>query len=162
MLGDIAQYEYQPASDVESDEDVPIGKQYSTEEIEAVKNLQIADQVTAPTEQVPSEVAPAPSADPVETVAPEPEKPKKATPGQVQGFQLVQATGLTDTSTPAPKGSEIPNFATATPIPATPLPSQVSKPVSNQPLPAPAPEQRQLNPLEDYSKSKQFAQRTDV
>jgi hypothetical protein len=84
--------------------------------------------------------------------------------GQVQGFQLVQATGLTDTSTPAPKGSEIPHFATATPIPPTPLPSDIAKnalPQSEVPLPMTEPKQFS-NPLTDNSKSKQFTARTDV
>jgi hypothetical protein len=152
MLGDITQYDYQPASDVESDDDIPIAQ--LKEEIVIDQTLK---ENVALDNTVGEEVAPAPPV--VEEVLSD--SPPKKPASSVQGFQLVQATGLTDTSTPAPKGSDIPSFATATPIPHTPLPSEIVQSQSALPTPAPAPE-RQLNPLEDNSKSKQFTQRTDV
>ncbi|KAI8930277.1 Arfaptin-like domain-containing protein [Entophlyctis helioformis] len=85
----------------------------------------------------------------------------------VQGFQLVQATGLTDTSTPAPKGSSLPTFATPSPAslanvpqpPRTDLGFRPSAPPSISPPPAELSEA--YNPLSDNSKSKQFNQRVD-
>jgi hypothetical protein len=88
------------------------------------------------------------------------------TTGPVEGFQLVQATGLTDTSTPAPKGSSIPEFATPTPLMDFKLPTaKGSAPTSSDslpPTPAPVPPPTSYNPLMDESKSKQFTARTDV
>jgi hypothetical protein len=75
------------------------------------------------------------------------------------GFQMVQATDLIDTSTAAPKGSNLPDFATPTPV---------AKPVISPPAPVIAPPLIAPNlvpkatPLEDNSKSKQFNQRFDV
>lgn len=88
--------------------------------------------------------------------------------GHVDGFQLVQATGLTDTSTQAPRGSAIPSFATPTPLSniqmpttnSTFAPGQTSAPLP--PVPAAAPAPADYNPLHDESKSKQFTARTDV
>lgn len=88
----------------------------------------------------------------------------KPRPSSVAGFQLVQATGLTDTSTPAPTGSDIPTFATATPIPSTGMPHELALKRNAAPLLPPVPEPTSLtnNPLNDGSKSKQFNARTDV
>jgi len=143
----------------DEDDNQVLGKQYQpVESVEtvttAVEQVELQEPVQEPvTEKVQ------------EPVQSQPQQPvqNQVKSGQVQGFQLVQATGLTDTSTPAPKGSEIPHFATATPIPATPMPSDVAKnvlPPTEAPLPFSEPKQFS-NPLTDNSKSKQFTARTD-
>lgn len=79
---------------------------------------------------------------------------------QVEGFQLVHATGLTDTAISEPKGSDIPDFATASPTPEMkPLPNVPAQQLPSIPPPS-APECQ--NPLQDGSKSQQFNQRFDV
>lgn len=164
-IGATTEYTYEPESDYEEEEEVkpmykpapveedqiPLGKQFP--------NATVPEPVKPPT---PVEETPvAPTAPAAETPEPVSEKPKQN--GAVEGFQLVQATGLTDTSTPAPKGSEIPSFATPQPVFNTPLPhsaAQPPKPVQNAPMPAEA--NSFSSPLEDNSKSKQFTARTDV
>ena len=172
--GDISQMDlsYQPESEVEesdADENVPLGKLQVQEktEIEQVQQVEQVDQ-TVPVEQALSveQAAPVESAvslpqqtpEPVEREAPLPAQPATLPKGSapVDGFQLVQATGLTDTSTSAPKGSEIPSFATPTPIPslkATPAPVLEAPPVPQA--------SADNNPLMDGSKSQVFRERSD-
>ncbi|KAI8908950.1 Arfaptin-like domain-containing protein [Gorgonomyces haynaldii] len=82
---------------------------------------------------------------------------------EVQGFQLVQATGLMDTSTPEPKGSSIPSFATPSPsaqVPKPQLQSDFAYSTPSMPTATSSPQAPQT-PFEDNSKSKQFNQRFD-
>lgn len=80
----------------------------------------------------------------------------------VEGFHLVQATGLIDTSTPAPSGSHLPTFATPSPSAKQPIPPSAPAQFTSLDVPAPAPAAPMSTPLEDNSKSKQFNQRFDV
>ena len=176
---DLANYSYEPESDVE--DDVPLAESYP----EAVGSTPAVPTETAVVEESvaePPAVAPStqefePNQKPTytqpisealevtEMVAPTNyAKPiEGATP--VEGFQLVQASGLTDTSTPAPKGSSIPEYATATPVPHVPLP-HTAVPTNDAPLQPPMPfppsiSRSESNPLDENSKSKQFNARTD-
>ncbi|KAH6566138.1 hypothetical protein BASA50_006277 [Batrachochytrium salamandrivorans] len=100
---------------------------------------------------------------------PDKDPPASSSHDSVQGFQLVQATGLTDTSTPAPRGSELPTYATPSPAAAVAAASSLSKmphtddharPQAPSITPA-AYEPEHYSPLVDNSKSKQFNQRLD-
>ena len=123
---------------------------------EAVKDLTIDTDNVPLAEQFPSS--------PLSQKSAKPTLEKKATDLQVEGFQLVQATGLSDTATPAPKGSHIPEYATASPA------AQVTKPpppktdfgFSSTTMPQATPAASPVTPFEDNSKSKQFNQRFDV
>ncbi|KAJ3305429.1 hypothetical protein HDV03_001523 [Kappamyces sp. JEL0829] len=155
---------YEPESEVESDvESVHEKEPESDDEPLGLKKTAapLPEAVSMPTETIQA-MPPQPATVPenashaaASTAAP---LPAGSTP--VDGFQLVQATGLTDTSTPSPKGSSIPSFATATPIPDIPMPVRAPLGAPLPPIPAPAP--AASNPLSDESKSKQFTARTDV
>jgi len=177
LEGDISQMDisYTPASDVESDmeDTTPLAKQEPVPKETIEENTVQVPQETAPVaapaapveQSAPNTSTAAPAVAPPNKYQDSPSRSSSLPPGStpVEGFQLVQATGLTDTSTPAPKGSDIPSFATATPIPEIPLPSKVPvQPPTLPPMPAaPAPPANTYNPLSDESKSKQFTARTD-
>jgi hypothetical protein len=142
---DLTNYSYEPASDVEEDEDLA---KNSTEEV--------PHEVKYPEDVEDPNTNPMP-----ENLSPSTEN-ESVTGGLVPGFQMVKAKGMADTSTPEPTGSAIPNFATATPMAKTQLPQNRAKRYS-MPLQPPVPlsSNNFSNPLDEYSKSKQFAERTD-
>ncbi|KAJ3364577.1 hypothetical protein HDU91_002516 [Kappamyces sp. JEL0680] len=154
---------YEPESEVESDvESVHEKEQESDDEPLGLKKTAapLPEAVSMPTETIqamPPQPATVPENASHAAASTAPPLPAGSTP--VDGFQLVQATGLTDTSTPSPKGSSIPSFATATPIPDIPMPVRAPLGAPLPPIPAPAP--AASNPLSDESKSKQFTARTD-
>jgi hypothetical protein len=149
---DLTNYTYEPESDIESE----------VEEEVAVE-VKPVEQPIAQRDQI------APAAVPVEfarsnAVELDEEQVQGADieQGQVPGFQLVQAKGLTDTSTKAPKGSSIPSFATAQPTYNTPMPHH-SVPTTKLQLPMPysSTSNQFSSPLVDNSKSSQFVARSD-
>lgn len=184
--GDLSQmnlsYSYTPDSDIEEEEEEEaeeeteiLGKKYQKIEKEmVVEETEVVPSVETESEIKTDSLPPAPLSSIQETVhsesikdaAPSASAPSTSAPSAsapVEGFQLVQATGLTDTSTPAPIGSDIPSFATATPLQVGELPEHVSNGDGyRQPIPKPGPSREDSNPLMDDSKSKQFTARTDV
>ena len=77
----------------------------------------------------------------------------------VDGYQLVQASGLTDTATAAPKGSTLPSFATASPAPTPYQPE--TQPQTTAEMPPPIQRTQSSTPLDEDSKSSRFNQRFD-
>jgi hypothetical protein len=156
--GDISQMDlsYEPESEVEEsedDENVPLAELAPLPlPLPVQEPQQPAATLDAPKAAEHYQQQPNPPYSSIPTEAP-PTLPKGSSP--VEGFQLVQATGLTDTSTPLPKGSEIPTFATATPIP------EIKQLPLQPPAPAPIPECEDTNPFLDGSKSKQFKDRSE-
>lgn len=186
--GDISScetYEYTPESDVESsvendeeiqDESVPLAQlngasASSTGVSDGLVELETTNVPVAESQNVAQNV-PVPAQANVPPVPAQQQQLPPGTSGPVEGFQLVQATGLTDTSTPAPKGSAIPSFATPTPLADFNMPSAgeaggLRSPAgfssSLPPVPPPAAAAAEsYNPLQEESKSKQFTARTDV
>lgn len=178
-MADITEYSYEPEEAYSSEEETdalapepmpdtasdcePLGSKYPTPAptpapTAPVQPATIPEQITPQQQYQPLYESSAP-----ESVM-EQENPALKNATQVQGFQLVQATGLTDTSTEAPKGSALPNFATPPIIPKGVLPSEIPATPAHdeQELPMPLSEVPYSNPLSDNSKSKQFTQRTDV
>ena len=187
--GDISScetYEYTPESDVESsvendeenqDENVPLAQlngasASSTGVSDGLVELETTNVPVAEPENVAQNVSAPAQANNVPPVPAQQQQLPPGTSGPVEGFQLVQATGLTDTSTPAPKGSAIPSFATPTPLADFNMPSAATagglrSPAgfSSSPPPVPPPAAaaaESYNPLQEESKSKQFTARTDV
>ena len=96
-----------------------------------------------------------------ESTAQDPSKDKQAI---VEGFQLVQANGLMDTSTKAPTGSTLPSFATPSPALSHKSTRPTVAPLSETLIPMPKPIQQESNPggvLSSHSKSAQFNARFD-
>lgn len=82
----------------------------------------------------------------------------------VPGFNLVQATGLTDTSIPAVTKTELPSYVTASPIekPTSPTLPPMERFGSPSPPPPPKDSKDVFDPLSEVPRSKIFAQRMDV
>ncbi|KAI8894448.1 Arfaptin-like domain-containing protein [Globomyces pollinis-pini] len=155
---DIGDFSYQPESD---DDDVDQQETAASLPSGASDTVPLAQQYPDKQPDTSAAASGPAASDPKQTK----EAPAKSTSNQapVEGFQLVQATGLTDTSTPAPKGSDIPSFATPTPKIEGALPHTApQKQIDTAAFPTPlAPASSVGNPLNDESKSKQFNARTD-
>jgi hypothetical protein len=155
---DLTNYNYEPESDI--DDDVPLAEQFPSSKVQF--KAEESEPLVSSTTNVPV-VDSFPGEQPAEELKPAPVEDEIPGATKVEGFQLVQATGLTDTSTPAPTGSGIPQYATAAPVPSVPLPhTQVPSHSLHAPLPVPSGISRtESNPLDDNSKAKQFTARTD-
>ncbi|KAJ8329548.1 hypothetical protein BDV3_001357 [Batrachochytrium dendrobatidis] len=169
------------ADDIHEDDEIPLGERYHDHTLvdnpqlnnERALNAAEASQAmpdTASSGAFPATTLPATS-DPIDhsgsiaTADNEQQSRPTSSHDSVQGFQLVQATGLTDTCTPSPKGSSLPTFATASPACTAPIPTAPHVDMGARPslpitTPTP-PEPERYNPLLDNSKSKQFNQRLD-
>ena len=182
---DLANYSYEPESDI--DDDVPLAEAYPEAAPVIPEPVSEPVKVEAPivseTVQEVKESVPIAHADEfqpnqkhsqalpgteithaTENIVNDRAKPPIPGATPVEGFQLVQASGLTDTFTPSPRGSVIPEFATATPVPHVPLPhtATVDQQHLQPPMPyPPAISRTESNPLDENSKSKQFNARTD-
>jgi hypothetical protein len=160
--GDIGSAQKQPFSPVDSDTQEA---EYS-QETELINKTIEKSSIESNTSSVSSNAAASSDIEqgpPAETTG-TPVDPVTKIAEEVEGFQMVQATGLTDTSTPSPKGSNIPDFATATPSSQVPkfVPPPTDFGFAPQSLPAARPNQQTVTPLEDNSKAQQFNQRFDV
>ena len=101
-------------------------------------------------------------ADPTSPISAQPSPVNPTDP--VPGFQVVQATGLTDTSPPAIVKSRLPESATPSPIvPSISPPLPPMDRFGSPPPPPPKSPASPINdPLADMPQSKVFARRLDV
>lgn len=147
---DLTNYTYEPESEVESEAEEEVAVEVKPIEHPSSRTPEQAEPV--------GEKLAAKSSQSIKCESDE----KAIDHGHVPGFQLVQAKGLTDTSTKAPKGSSIPSFATAQPTYSTPMPHESVPTTQLQPpMPYSSTSNNFSSPLVDNSKSSQFVARSD-